>query len=50
MKSITPESNEIQTLIQFLQQRINKRDIIRAQVQKKGKILCFNKLILHLFQ
>lgn len=39
LETITSDNDQvIQSLIQFLEQRINKRNILRADLQKKRKI------------
>ncbi|XP_012223732.2 kinesin-like protein KIF23 [Linepithema humile] len=53
LKNITPDSNQIHTLMQFLEQRISKRDIIREQIQKKEdefrkRLVMMEKEIIHL--
>lgn len=44
LETITSDNDQIiQSLIQFLEQRINKRNILRADLQKKREKLNFSK-------
>lgn len=51
LETITSDNDQIiQSLIQYLEQRINKRNILRANLQKKREIFNFNKIILQLIK
>lgn len=46
LETITSDNDQIiQSLIQFLEQRINKRNILRTDLQKKRETFNFSKFI-----
>jgi len=47
LETITSDNDQIiQSLIQYLEQRINKRNILRTDLQNKRKIFGFSKFFL----
>jgi len=47
LETITSDNDQIiQSLIQYLEQRINKRNILRTDLQNKRKLFGFSKFFL----